>query len=59
MSDIDNFEIDFDYLLNECAKYPELYNKVSNALYKKFRIHSAELSLVITVVCKEALNHEA
>lgn len=58
MSDIDNFEIDFDKVLNECARCPELYNKVSNALYKKFNIHSAELSLVITVVCKEVKDHE-
>lgn len=58
MIDRDNYEIDFDKILNECAKCPELYNKVSNALYKKLNIHSAELSLVITVIVKEVLDHE-
>ena len=59
MIDRDNYEIDFDKILNECAKCPELYNKVSNALYKKLNIHSAELSLVITVIVKEVLDHES
>ena len=58
MIDRDNYKIDFDKILNECAKCPELYNKVSNALYKKLNIHSAELSLVITVIVKEVLDHE-
>ena len=58
MIDKENYEIDFDKILNECAKCPELYNKVSNALYKKLNIISAELSLVITVVTKEVLDHE-
>ena len=35
-------------VLIECGQYPELYNKVSNWLYKKFDLHSAELSLIIT-----------
>lgn len=58
MIDRDNYEIDFDKILNECAKCPELYNKVSNALYKKLNIHSAELSLVITVIVKEVLDND-
>lgn len=58
MIDRDNYKIDFDKILNECAKCPELYNKVSNALYKKLNIHSAELSLVITVIVKEVLDNE-
>ena len=42
-----------DKALKECAECPILYNKVSNALYKKFRIQSAELSLIITSIVKE------
>lgn len=52
------YEINFGDLLNECAECPELYNKVSNTLYKKYKIHSAELSLLITSIVKE-INHEA
>lgn len=37
-----------DMILKECSKHPEVYNKVSNWLYKKLDIHSAEMSLIIT-----------
>ena len=57
MSDV-NYTIDFNNVLIECSECPELYNKVSNTLYKKFNIQSAELSLVITSVVKEVLNNE-
>lgn len=56
MENSEVYQIDFNEILNECAKCPELYNKVSNAVYKKFNIHSAELSLVITSIVKEVTN---
>ena len=56
---MDNFEFKYEDLLKECAECPSLYNIVSNALYKKFKIHSAELSLLITSIVKEVLDDEA
>ena len=56
MENNEAYKIDLNDLLNECAKCPELYNKVSNALYKKFNIHSVELSLMITSIVKEINN---
>lgn len=35
-------------LLKICSNYPELYNRVSNRLYKEFGLIGAELSLVCT-----------
>lgn len=58
MNESDHYEFNYSELLNECAECPDIYNKVSNALYKKFNIHSAELSLIITSILKE-INHEA
>lgn len=52
---MDNYKFNYDDLLTECAECPDLYNKVSNTLYKKFKIHSAELSLLITSICKEVI----
>ena len=45
-------------LLKYCSKCPEYYNKVSNMIYKKFDIHSAELSLLITYIAKEIENEQ-
>lgn len=53
MADVDNYRISLDEVIEECKDCPELYNKVSNILYKKFSIHSAELSLVITSIVNE------
>ena len=38
------------YLLKYCAQpgMPELYNKISNLLYNKLKMHSAEASLICT-----------
>lgn len=37
-----------EMLLRECSKHPELYNKVSNLLYKDLGLQSAELTLTCT-----------
>lgn len=36
--------------VTEVQKYPELYNSVSNYLYKTFEISSTELSLICSYV---------
>lgn len=36
------------FLLDECSKYPDLYNKVANELYVEFNIRSAEIVLLVT-----------
>ena len=53
----DNFASDdaIGYLLKYCSRQglPELYNKVSNMVYKQFNIHSAEIALICTWVINE------
>lgn len=36
------------FLLDECSKYPDLYNKVANELWVDFEIRSAEIALIVT-----------
>ena len=36
-----------DSLLKKASKYPEIYNKASNWLYKSYNMVSAELSLLL------------
>ena len=43
------------FLLKYCSAEPELYNKVSNLLYKHLKIQSAEVSLVCTFIACEIL----
>ena len=45
-------------LLEYCSGMPELYNKVSNLLYKDFNIQSAEISLLCTYICNEVMKNE-
>lgn len=52
---IDNYT---GFLLKYCSAYPELYNKVSNMLYKNFHIQSAEFSLICTFIAKEICKSE-
>lgn len=44
------------FLLDECSKDPELYNKVANKLYVQFNIRSAEITLLCTYITKCILN---
>lgn len=37
-----------DIVYEDVSKYPELYNSVSNFLYRKFELSSTEVSLVVT-----------
>ena len=43
------------FLLKYCSAEPKIYNKVSNLLYKNFKIQSAEVSLVCTFIACEIL----
>ena len=47
--DLDNI----GFLLNYCSKIPELYNEVSNRLYNRFHLRSAEISLLVTYFVAE------
>ena len=44
-------------LLTYCGKCPELYNRVSNLLYKDFQIQSAEVSLLVTYICDQIMKN--
>lgn len=47
------------FLLNYASKCPELYNEVSNHLYKRFGLQGAELTLLVTYyVAEERRKHE-
>ena len=47
------------FLLDYCAKCPEVYNEVSRQIYKDFEIVSAELVLLVTYyVNEERANNE-
>ena len=39
-----------DDLISICSKYPVLYNSVSNFIFKKFGIRSAEVTLIATYI---------
>lgn len=41
------------FLLKYCSRDPELYNQVSNHLYKRFGLRSAEVSLLVTYYVRE------
>ena len=42
-------KVDFLKIVYEpVSKYPEVYNSVSNFLYRKFKVSSAEISLLVT-----------
>lgn len=41
------------FLLDYCSKIPELYNEVSNHLYDRFGIISAEATLIVTYYVSE------
>lgn len=41
------------FLLDYCSKIPELYNEVSNHLYERFGIISAEATLIVTYYVSE------
>ena len=41
------------FLLDYCSKIPELYNEVSNHLYERFGIISAEATLIVTYYVAE------
>ena len=50
--------ITLDDLLKESADKPNLYNKISNILYKDFNIKSAETALVFLHVFDELTKQE-
>ena len=39
-----------DDLISICSKYPALYNSVSNFIFKKFGVQSAEVTLISTYI---------
>ena len=41
------------FLLSYCSNVPELYNKISNMLYKNFSAAPASLALVCTFITNE------
>lgn len=46
-------DVKIEFLMMEVAKYPALYNKVCNKLYKDFDIRGAEICLLITYIVHE------
>ena len=47
-------KIDIGFLVDYCSKHSETYNEVANHLYKRFKIVSAEIVLLVTYyVCEE------
>lgn len=43
-------------LISVCSKYPALYNSVSNFIFKKFGIQSAEVTLISTYIAYTYIN---
>ena len=41
------------FLLDYCSKHAKLYNLISNHLYERFHIRSAEISLLVTYYIAE------
>lgn len=46
------------FLMTECSKYPETYNKISNKLWKHFKIADAVISLLCTWIVIQLIEEE-